>query len=99
MPGTYPFEHRPRQRRHSVTDSVVVWGFVLSFAGLLVAGCFEAYKIIRVIPGAFASSSSVMQNPLRATDDDHQAAMSRKGKMTAKERAQYEERAAQQEQY
>jgi hypothetical protein len=86
-----------RQRRPSLTDILLVWGFVLSFAGLLGAGCFEAYKIVAVIPAAFESSPAVWRNPMGASEDDHQANQSGGRRMTSRERGQYEERAEQQE--
>ena len=86
-----------RQRRQSLTDILLVWGFVLSFVGLLAAGCFEAFKIVAVIPAAFESSPVVWRNPMGASEDDYRPIQSGRGRMTSKERAQYEERARQQE--
>jgi hypothetical protein len=80
-----------RQRLQSYAEMLLVWGFVLSFVALLGAGCFEACKIVTVIPGAFESSPAVWRNPMRASDGDYQANQSEQRRMTSRERAQYEE--------
>ena len=60
-----------QRRRLSLTDMLVVWGFLLSFLGLCVAGCYEAFKIVAVIPSAFESSSAVWRNPMGASQDEY----------------------------
>jgi len=86
-----------QRRRQSLADTLLVWGFVLSFAGLLGAGCFEAFKIVAIIPAAFESSPAVFRNPMRASEDDYQGNQFSRRRMTARQRAQFEERAEQQE--
>jgi hypothetical protein len=93
----YAQRYMQRQQRQSLADILMVWGFVLSFVGLIGAACFEAYKIVAVIPAAFESSPVVWRNPMGASQDDYQANQSGQRRMTSKERAQYEERAGQQE--
>ncbi len=85
-------QHR---RRQSLADTLLVWGFLLSFFGLFGAGCYEAFKIVAVLPGTFESAPAVWRNPMPASDDDYQPNQPGKPRMTARERAQYE-RAAQQ---
>jgi len=70
----------------------VVWGFLLSFAGIFGLGCFEAFKIFAVIPAAFDSSPFVFVNPMNAADPDYQPYQSGQSRMTSQQRA----RAAQQ---
>jgi hypothetical protein len=82
-----------KRRRQYLTDILLVWGFLLSFVGLLAAGCFEAFKIVAVIPAAFDSSPAAFRNPMGASEDDYQP----NRRMTSRERAQYEKRVAQQE--
>jgi hypothetical protein len=74
-----------------------VWGFVLSFVGLLGAGCFEAFKLVALVPGAFESSPAAWRNPMGTSEDDYQANQSGGRRMTARERAQYEQRAERQD--
>jgi hypothetical protein len=86
-----------QRRRQSLTDMLLVWGFVLSFLGLCGAGCFEAFKIVAVIPAAFESSPVVWRNPMRGSENDYQPNQPGWRGMTARQRAQYGERAGQQE--
>jgi len=76
---------------------LLVWGFVLSFFGLFGAACFEAYKIVAVIPAAFESSHAYWRSPMTASDDDSPPNSSGRASMTARQRAQDEARAAQQD--
>ena len=63
----------PRRRRQSLADLLLVWGFLLSLAALLVAACFEAYKIVAVVPAAFEASPTVaFRNPMSASDQETQ---------------------------
>ena len=78
-----------KKRRNSLEDILLVWGLVLTFFGLVGLGGFEAYKILSVIPGAFASSSDMMRNPMDASQDDYQPPQPGRRKMTPRERAQY----------
>ena len=73
---------------------LVVWGFLLSFLGLCVAGCYEAFKIVAVIPSAFESSSAVWRNPM---GDEYPPNRPGARGMTAQQRRQYGERAEQQD--
>jgi hypothetical protein len=86
-----------KRRKQSWADILLVWGFVLSFAAVLVAGGFEAYKILAVIPAAFGSSSGVWRNPMAASQDDYQPVQPGRRKMTSRNRAQFEDRGEQQE--
>jgi hypothetical protein len=86
-----------RQQRESLVETLMVWGFVLSLAGLLGLGCFEACKILSVIPAAFESSPPSFRNPMWASDDDARPSQFGRGRMTPRERAQDRDRAAQQE--
>jgi hypothetical protein len=70
---------------------------MLSFLGLCGAGCFEAFKILAVIPSAFESSSAVWRNPMTGSEDDYPPNLPGRRGMTARQRAQYEERAERQE--
>jgi hypothetical protein len=79
------------QRRQSWEDILLVWGFVLSFAAMLVAGGFEAVKLVKLVPGAFESSPGALQNPMRASEDGYQMNGSGQRRMTAQERAKYEQ--------
>jgi hypothetical protein len=85
-----------RRRRLSLEDLLIVWGFLATLAAFLAAGCYEACKIVRVIPSAFEVSPGVLRNPMRASDDDYQPNQPGAPRMTAQQRAQYL-RAAQQE--
>ncbi|MGD0813664.1 MAG: hypothetical protein ABSA83_08685 [Verrucomicrobiota bacterium] len=76
-----------------MTDTLVVWGFLLSFLGLCGAGCYEAFKIVAVLPSAFESSSAVWRNPMGASENEYPANPSGGRRMTAQQRAQDEERA------
>ena len=78
-------------------DIFLVWGFVLSFLGLCGAACFEAIKIVKVIPAAFESSPAVLRNPMMRSEDDLPPNRSGWKGMTAPQRKQYEERARRQE--
>ena len=59
-------------------DDVKLWmkrsssGFLASLAGLLAAGCYEAYKIVSVVPYAFEGLPGLRRNPMAASEDDHQ---------------------------
>ena len=81
-----------RRRQQSLADMLLVWGFVLSFAGLLGAGCFEAFKIVAVIPAAFESSPALWRNPMGASEDDYQPSRSGRRRMTPQQRAEQQER-------
>jgi hypothetical protein len=76
---------------------LLVWGFLLSFLGLCGAGCYEAFKIVAVIPSAFESSSAVWRNPMAESEDSFPPNSAGWKGMTARQRAQYEERAERQE--
>jgi len=86
-----------QRRRLSLTDMLLVWGFLLSFFGLCGAGLFEAFKIVAVIPSAFESAPAVWRNPMMGSEDDYPPNHSGWRGMTAQQRRQYEERAEQQE--
>jgi hypothetical protein len=86
-----------QRRQLSLTDMLLVWGFLLSFFGLLGAGLFEAYKIVAVIPAAFDSAPAVLRNPMGGSEEDYQPNPSGRSRMTAQQRRQYEERAERQE--
>jgi hypothetical protein len=75
---------------------LLVWGFLLAFLGLFGAGCYEAFKIVAVIPAAFESSPAVWRNPMMASEDDSPPNPPGRKGMTARERAQYGERAGRQ---
>src|SRR5581483_5139075 len=65
-----PWPRRPQRRRQSLSDLVLVWGFLLSFAALFAVACVEAWKIVSVVPAAFEASPSVgLRNPMDAHDD------------------------------
>jgi len=70
---------------------------VLSLAGLFGAACFEAFKIVAVIPAAFESAPALWRNPMTASDDDYPPNLSGRPRMTARQRAQDDARAAEQE--
>jgi hypothetical protein len=74
----------------------MVWGFLLSLAAMFGAACFEAFKIVAVIPAAFESAPSVFRNPMAASDDDSPPMQSGRGRSTARQRAENAARAAQQ---
>jgi hypothetical protein len=84
-----------RRQKESLADMIVIWGFVLSFAGLLGAGCFEAYKIVSVIPAAFATSSSSWSNPMNGSYGGYEPDQSGGRRMTPRERAQNNGRSGQ----
>jgi hypothetical protein len=71
---------------------LLVWGFLLSFLGLVGAGCYEAFKIVAVIPSAFESAPAVLRNPMGGSDVDAPPNHSGWRGMTAQQRKQYEER-------
>jgi hypothetical protein len=77
-----------RRRRLSFEDMLLVGGFLAVLAGLLAAGCYEAYKIVAVIPSAFEVSPDVLRNPMRASEDDSQPNQPGAPRMTAQQRAQ-----------
>ncbi|HEY3862084.1 MAG TPA: hypothetical protein VGO59_09370 [Verrucomicrobiae bacterium] len=79
-----------RRQRESLSDILIVWGFLLSFIALLGAGCFEAWKVVSVIPAAFQSSTAVMRNPMWASSDDSGPSRG----SSAKERYRQAQRAA-----
>ena len=81
-----------RRQRLSLAEALLVWGFVLSFVGLLGAGCFEAYKIVAVIPAAFESSPAILRNPMNASADYYQPDRSARRRLTPQQRAELEER-------
>jgi hypothetical protein len=81
-----------KRGQQSLADTLLVWGFVASFVGLLGAGCFEAYKIVAAIPAVFESAPAIWRNPMRASDYDEQPNQAGRS-MTSRER----ERARQQE--
>jgi hypothetical protein len=76
---------------------LLVWGFVLSFFGLLGAGCYEAFKVLAVIPSAFAERPAAWRNPMMISDSDDRPQQFGRTQLTARERAQNAQRAAQQE--
>jgi hypothetical protein len=86
-----------KRRRQSLTDLLLVWGFVLSFVGLLGAGCYEAFKLVALVPGAFETSPAAWRGPMGGSEDDYPPDQSGGRRMTARERAQYEQRAQQQD--
>ena len=84
-----------RRRRQTFGDMLLVWGFVASFLGLFGAACFEAFKIVAVVPAAFSSSPIGLQNPMAASQGDYQPNQTGGSKMTPRERAEYGGRTAQ----
>jgi hypothetical protein len=84
---------QPR-RRQSLADTLMGWGFLLSFFTLFGAACFEAYKIVAVIPAAFESSHAYWRAPMTASDDDSPPNAYGRPRTTAKQRAQDEARSA-----
>jgi hypothetical protein len=74
---------------------LLVWGFVLSFAGLIGAGCFEAYKIVSVLPAAFESSPALLRSPMRAWEEEYRPNPPGRRRMTPQQRAQDDEQAQQ----
>ena len=84
-----------QRRRQSLADMLLVWGFVLSFAGLLGAGFFEACKIVSVLPAAFESSPVLLRSPMRAWEEDYRPNPPGQRRMTPQQRAQYDEQAQQ----
>ncbi len=83
-----------RRRRQTLDETIILWGFLASLAGLLAAGCYEAYKIVSVVPYAFEASPGLMRNPMAASEDDYQPNQPGRPRTTAQQRAQYS-RAAQ----
>ena len=72
---------------------LLVWGFVLSFAGLMGAGIFEAIKIVALVPAAFESAPAVWRNPMWASEDNYEGYQTGRGRMTGQQRrAQQDER-------
>ena len=86
-----------RQQRETLTDRLIIWGFVLTLVGIMGVGFYEACKIVAVIPAAFESSSAVWRSPLRSSDDDNRPNQTGRGRMTPRERAQERQRAEQRE--
>jgi hypothetical protein len=86
-----------QRRRISWADELLVWEFLLSFAALFGAGCFEAFKLFGRIPAAFESSPAVWSSPMMASDDDSAPSQSGRTTTTARQREQSQARAAQQE--
>jgi hypothetical protein len=84
-----------RRRKQSLTDFLLVWGFVASFLGLFGAACFEAFKIVAVVPAAFQSGPVGFQNPMAASQSDYQPSGSGGTHMTPKDRALQGGRSAQ----
>lgn len=83
------FPRRRPLRRQSLGDVILAWGFLLSFAGLFGAACFEAWKIVAVVPHAFEASPTVaFRNPMDHPDEDSQPVQSMGGHMTPQQRAQ-----------
>jgi hypothetical protein len=72
-------------------DTLLIWGFVLSFAGLMIAGCFEACKIFAALPSAFESAPAALRNPMWASDDDSRPNLYGRGRMTPRERAEQQD--------
>jgi hypothetical protein len=85
------------RRRQPWTDTLLVWGFVLSLAGFVAAGCCEAFKILSIIPSAFASAPALWRNPMTAANDDSPPNQPGRPQTTARERAQNESRAGEQD--
>jgi hypothetical protein len=75
-----------REKRESLADALIVWGFVLSLGGFLVAGCFEACKIVALIPAAFESTPASFHNPVYGSDDDYRPNRSGRSGSTARRR-------------
>ncbi|HWD21257.1 MAG TPA: hypothetical protein VHB20_18465 [Verrucomicrobiae bacterium] len=73
------------RRRQSLSDILLVWGFVLSFFALFGVACVEAFKIVAHVPSAFQSGLS-LRNPMNASDADNQGPQAH---MTPQQRAQY----------
>jgi hypothetical protein len=76
-----------RKRRQSWSDRLLVWGFVASFVGLFGAACFEALKIVEVIPAAFRAAPVGLQNPMNVSQGDYVPSGSGGTRMTPRERA------------
>jgi len=59
--------HKPRL---SFTDAIMVWGFLLALGGMLGCGCYEAFKILALVPATFQSSPAIWRNPMTASDNE-----------------------------
>lgn len=82
-----PWPRRPPRRRQSLSDLILVWGFLLSFAALFVVACVEAWKIVSIVPAAFEASPTVaFRNPMN--HDDTRPAQGANTHMTPQQRAQ-----------
>ena len=86
-----------RRQRFSLADTLLVGGFVLSLVALMGAGCFEAWKIVSLLPAAFESAPSYRSLPMGASDDDSRPNQFGSRRMTPRQRAQERQRAEQQE--
>jgi len=75
---------------------LLLWGFVLSLVALMGAGCFEAWKIVSVIPAAFESSPEAWRIPMLYSGEDSRPNQTGRGRMTPRERALERQRAEQQ---
>ena len=80
-------------RRNALKDDLAVWGFMLSFVGLMVLMCVLVFKYVALVPSAFDASAFSWSNPLVRSGDDNQPSASQLRKMTPRERYQYEENA------
>lgn len=81
------------RRRNALKDDLVVWGFMLSFAGLMVLTCVLVFKYVALVPSAFVGSAYSWRNPMDRSGDDNQPSASQLRMMTPRERYQYEENA------
>jgi hypothetical protein len=81
------------RRRNALKDDLMVWGFMLSFAGLMVLTCVLVFKYVALVPSAFETSTSSWSNPMDRSGDDYPASASLRRQMTPRERYQSEENA------
>lgn len=79
-------------------DTLLVSGFVLALAGMLGAGCFEAGKILALIPAAFESTRGVWRSPMFPSGNDEPPDQAGRRGRTAQQRARDEERRGRQDQ-
>ena len=79
------------RRKKALIDDLVVWGVMLSLAGLMALACVMVFKYVAMIPGAFEASTTTWSNPMDRSDDDNGPAASGRQRMTPRERYQSEE--------
>ena len=69
------------RRRNALKDDLVVWGFMLSFAGLMVLACVLVFKYVALVPSAFDASAYSWRNPMYRSGDDNQPSASQPRKI------------------